>query len=244
MRLLGAHRRERIDADRPARRTRRCRPAPRRRRGRPRPRTWRVGGADAGQQRLQRLAHRERRRRARPPRRRRPAPRYGRAPARAPWPAWRQTPSARRSPACAPRRRTTAGRGCRDRRAGAPCPRSAERRQLRRARRSRPRRCRQHAHVRDRLLGIRAATTARAPPPPAAPARRRAHDQVLRRVEGEPAVGHLRRRQVHLRLALALEAAHADVADDADHRRVRDSAIENCRPSGSWPGQCRRRTTG
>ena len=50
--------------------------------------------------------------------------------------------------------------------------------------------------------------------------RRRADHQLLRRVSPEPAVVHLAVGQVDLRLAVALEPAHADVADDADDRPI------------------------
>ena len=56
--------------------------------------------------------------------------------------------------------------------------------------------------------------------------RRRADDQVLRRIPPEPAVPHLPVRQVDLRLAVALEPAHANVADDADDRAIVSGEVE------------------
>src|SRR5581483_3762753 len=47
-----------------------------------------------------------------------------------------------------------------------------------------------------------------------------------RRVEGDPVVFHLRRRQVHLRLALPFEPAELHVADDADDLAIAEREIE------------------
>ena len=198
----------------------------------------RIGGADAGQHRLQRSAGREGERRRRRRRRRRPAARHAASPWRRFRPTGRRAPSAGQSPASGSRRQTPAGRGCR-------CPASrneiaakpaSTRTWTRRAAVSDSTIVGQHANVGDRLLRVGARDDL-------AHCRRqrggrdgRADDEILGSVEDQSAVGHLARGQVDLRLALAFEPAHRMLPTTPTTVRSRN-AMKNCRPIGSWSGQ-------
>ncbi len=48
----------------------------------------------------------------------------------------------------------------------------------------------------------------------------RADDEILGSVEDQSAVGHLARGEIDLRLALAFQPTHVDVADDANNRAL------------------------
>jgi len=56
--------------------------------------------------------------------------------------------------------------------------------------------------------------------------RRRTNHEILRRIERHPAVVNLPIGQVHLRLAVALETAHAHVANHADDRSLLEGNLE------------------
>ena len=103
----------------------------------------------------------------------------------------------------------------------------AEHAQLRRARRGVVLdRLGHRAHVRERLLGVGLVHDRPNRRQQRLRRHRRAHDQILRRVEHQRAVRLLQVRQVDLRLALPLEPAHVDVADHADDRRLAKREVE------------------
>ena len=83
----------------------------------------------------------------------------------------------------------------------------------------------EEAHVRHRLLGIDLAHDGAQRRQQQRRIAARTHREILRRVEGQPAVLDLPVRHIHLRLAVALEPAHAHVTDDAD-----DGALGEARP--------------
>ena len=217
MRLLGADRGERVDADGTAGGSEAAHQRHREGDGGRRQERRRVGRADPGEQCLHRSAQREGG--AEPDRTRsRRARRCGRAPAPAPSP--RVAPNAMRTPISWVREATTNdSRPWMPRQASSTAIPAKADSAHNCTERDVVSACTMSVSIRTSdtgCAGSALATAARTAAITGAGAPEVSHDQVLRRVEGEPAVLHLGGRQVDLRLAVAFQSAHPDVADHAD----------------------------
>ena len=101
---------------------------------------------------------------------------------------------------------------------------------------------REQPHVRDRLLRIGARENLANRRRQSRRRGRGLHHQILRRVVGQAAVRPLRGRQVHLRLAVALEPAHLGCRQRRRRWSVSRKAMMKRRPSAGWPAGTKSRT--